>query len=58
MNRLREAGILERTEAQDWHGGYDWRTTERGRRIAEAFAEEWGRNLEIGDTSNSDNGDD
>lgn len=43
---------------KDWRGGYDWQTTERGRRIGEAFVREWSRVLEIGGISKSDTADD
>lgn len=52
-DRLTKAGVLEATAIDDWRGGYDWRTTERGRRICEAFVREWARVLEIGDTTKS-----
>lgn len=51
LDRLTKAGVLEATAIDDWRGGYDWRTTERGRRICEAFVREWARVLEIGDTT-------
>lgn len=47
LDRLTEAGVLEATAIDDW------RTTERGRRIGEAFIREWARVLEIGDTTKS-----
>ena len=57
LERLTEAGFLESSEMDDWRGGYDWRTTERGRRIVEAFAKEWDRVLEIDDIPKSDTAD-
>ena len=58
LERLTEAGVLESSEVTEWPGGHNWRTTERGRRIAEAFVEEWSRVLEIGDIPKSDTADD
>lgn len=46
LERLTDAGVLEKTAVDDWRGGYDWRTTDRGRRLAEAFVGEWGDVLE------------
>lgn len=57
MYRLLEAGVLERKELEERSRGYDWRTTERGRRIAEAFVGEWDHVLKPGEASNSE-GDD
>lgn len=35
MYRLLEADVIKRKELEEQSRGYDWRTTERGRRIAE-----------------------
>lgn len=41
MHRLLDAGVIGREPDDDVPNGYDWRTTERGRRVAEDFAQQW-----------------